>query len=148
MSRISSVARILDFRRSQKEEVEMEAKKAWQALRDEEEILASIEKSLSDTKESLVVLGSGEISNIHQLSLYYEYINTLDAKISRQLQTILIKNKELEAVQERLVEAYRDMKMVETLKARLVKEKDKRLQKLETRQLDSIWNSMVARQAL
>jgi len=148
VSRISVVSRILDFRRASKEEVEIEAKKAFQALRDEEDILAGLEQSLSDTQGALAALGSRDIENIHELGLYYDYSSTLDIRISRQRQAIVLKTAELEAVRERLVEAYRDMKTVETLMERLVKERDKRLQRLETRQLDSIWNSAAARQSL
>jgi flagellar export protein FliJ len=148
MSRISSVSRMLDFRRMRKEEIEIEAKKAWQALRDEEEVLGGLEKSLMATEEALAAITGRGVDNIHELGLHYDYISTLDVKINRQRLVILKKTEELEAVQARLVEAYRDMKMVEILRERLIKERDKGIKRLETRHLDSIWNSRAAREAM
>jgi len=148
MSRIGSVSRILDFRRVQKEEAEMEVRKAWEALRDEEDILGALEKSLSDTQGALAELGKHDIDNIHDLGLHYDYISTLEVKIRRQLKVIDAKTAELEVLKERLVEVFRDMKMVEILRGRLLKERDKTIQRLETRQMDAIWSSMAARESV
>jgi flagellar export protein FliJ len=146
MSKLGTLKRIEQVREFRKDEAEMEVHKAWKALRTEQENLVILEKLLTDTIAVLERKKSGNIDNVYELTIFYDYIDLLYKKIDEQILVVRQKDEELREKQVALVEAYKEVKTVGILKDKVIYEDNKRKIAIEQRQMDFAYLSRLTRE--
>lgn len=133
MANLKALKRVLDLKERLKEEAEMEVKKAFQALKIEEDKLTNLKNTRDRTIDTLNTTQEGSLTGIDELGLYYDYLHWLHGSIRKQNQAVDEKIVELDKRKEELAIAYRDMKTFEILRDRMAgrieKQKERQWQK-------------------
>ncbi|MEO5356624.1 MAG: flagellar export protein FliJ [Nitrospirae bacterium YQR-1] len=145
MARVDTLKRILQVKEYQKSEAEIELQRAWKVLRTEQDTLAMLERLLADNTAVLDKKKTSRNINVYELTLYYDYIESLYKKIDKQNKVIIDKTAEVEKRQAELTEAYKEMKTVEILKDRVVKDEQKKSERQAQREMDFIYLSRLPR---
>ncbi|MEO5361399.1 MAG: flagellar export protein FliJ [Nitrospirota bacterium] len=145
MPKLDTLKRIEQVREFKKDEAEIEVHKAWKALREEQEVLAVLERLLAETTADLEQKKTGSIVNTFELTIYYNYIDTLYKNIDEQMLVVAQKDDELKDRQAVLIETYKELKTVGILKDKVIYEDDKRNTAIEQRQMDFAYLSSITR---
>ncbi|MBF0518346.1 MAG: flagellar export protein FliJ [Nitrospirae bacterium] len=145
MARLDTLKRIIQVKEYKKSEAEIELQKAWRVLKTEQSQLDLLEKHLSDNTAALDKKKNSRNINGYELTLYYDYIETLYKKIDAQTKVVAEKTLEMEKKQTELVEAYREVKTVEVLKDRVVSDERKKMERQTQREMDFVYLSRLPR---
>ncbi|MBF0464827.1 MAG: flagellar export protein FliJ [Nitrospirae bacterium] len=145
MARLDTLKRIIQVKEYKKSEAEIELQKAWRVLKTEQSQLALLEKHLADNTAALDKKKNSRNINGYELTLYYDYIETLYKKIDAQTKVVAEKTLEMEKKQTELVEAYREVKTVEVLKDRVVSDESKKMERQTQREMDFAYLSRLPR---
>lgn len=133
MSKIRTVSRVLDIKGHKKEEIENEVRQLRSQIKQLEAQLDCLEKRFSETSLEFEEKQKGSAMDIHRLELFYNYFMQLNEDMNAQKEEIIRRLSELNGRQEALIEAYKEKKLFEILRDRIVKEaiadKDKAEQK-------------------
>ncbi|MBI5635209.1 MAG: flagellar export protein FliJ [Nitrospirae bacterium] len=122
MSKIRTVSRVLGIKDRKKEEIENEVRQLRGQIRELEAELASLEKRFSETAAEFEEKQKSSDLDVHRLELFYNYFAKLDEDMNAQKKEIIRRLSELSGRQEALIEAYKEKKLFEILKDRIVKE--------------------------
>ncbi len=125
MSRLHTVAKILKIRNYRKEELEAEVRKVHELVRAEEELLAALEKVFSETVEKYEQRQQDSAVASHEFELFTNYFSQLYENMDQQKKLIMQRIAELQEIQNALVEAHRDEKLLEKLQEKIVREQVK-----------------------
>ncbi|QWR77772.1 flagellar export protein FliJ [Candidatus Magnetomonas plexicatena] len=145
MARLDTLKRIIQVKEYKKSEAELELQKAWRVLRAEQTQLDLLERHLSENTAILDRKKNSRNINVYELTLYYDYIDTLYKKIDAQVKVVAAKTIEVEKRQTELIEAYREVKTVVVLKDRVVTEERKKMERQTQREMDFVYLSRLPR---
>lgn len=133
MSKIRTVSRVLEIKDHKKEEIENEVRELRSRIKQLEGQLEGLEKKFCETSAEFEEKQKGSEMDIHRLELFYNYFMKLNEDMNVQKKEIIRRLSELTVRQEALIEAYKEKKLFELLKGKLIKEdtvgKDKAEQK-------------------
>lgn len=96
MARLDTLKRIIQVKEYKKSEAELELQKAWRVLRAEQTQLDLLERHLSENTAILDRKKNSRNINVYELTLYYDYIDTLYKKIDAQVKVVAAKTIEVE----------------------------------------------------
>ena len=122
MSKLKTVTRVLEIKDHKKEEIENEVKQLRSQIRELEARLASLEKKFSEAAAEFEEKQKSSDLNVHKLELFYDYFMRLHEDMNAQKKEIVRRLSELNDRQSALIEAYKEKKLFELLKDRMVKE--------------------------
>lgn len=122
MSKIRTVSRVLDIKGHKKEEIENEVKQLRSRIQQLEAQLDCLEKRFAETSSEFEEKQRGSAMDIHRLELFYNYFMKLNEDMNAQKKEIMRRLSELNGRQKALIEAYKEKKLFEILKDRIVKE--------------------------
>lgn len=122
MSKIRTISRVLDLKDHKKEEIENEVKQLRSQIKQLEEQLDCLEKKFCETSLEFEEKQKGSGMDLHRLELFYNYFMKLNEDMNVQKKEIIRRLSELNGRQEALIEAYKEKKLFEILKDRIVKE--------------------------
>ncbi|MBF0565399.1 MAG: flagellar FliJ family protein [Nitrospirae bacterium] len=141
MANVKTLERIQQLREYKKNEIAQEVRRAAMFLHMEEKNLGLMETELN---ENIIALDKKKIApatSIHEITLFYDYIDTMYRKIDGQKVIINKIAMELAAKERELLEAFKDVKVIETLKDKIVNEEKKRQSTLEQKTMDYLYLS-------
>lgn len=136
MSKIRTVSRVLDLKDHKKEEIEHEVKELRGQIKHLEKQLEDLEKKFTDASSEFEEKQKGSGMNVHGLELFYNYFMKLNEEMNLQKKEILRRLSELTVRQEELIEAYKEKKLFELLKGKLIKEDTAEKDKAEQKEHD------------
>ncbi len=122
MSKIKTVARVLQLKDHKKEEIENEVKQLRSQIKQLEGQLENLEKKFCETSLEFEEKQQNSGMDVHRLELFYNYFMKLNEDMNTQKKEIIRRLSELNGRQEALIEAYKEKKLFEILKDRMVKE--------------------------
>lgn len=141
MRRIKAASRVLGYRSLKKEDAELQAARARRRHGEEEEKLASMEKTLAETLELLQGGRKGAIINVHEFELMRDYCLHLDGRTDSQRARKEESLQELARRQEALVEAHKEERLLETLIERLDRERRRQAEADAQKESDALYLS-------
>ncbi len=136
MSRLDTVSRVLRLKDHRKEDLEAEVKKVRALIRQEQELLDSLEKTFAETVELYEKKHRGGLVKAEEMKLFTDYFARLYDRMDVQKKKILRRLAELNEVQKALLNAYQEKKLVETLQGRIIDEERVRKEKAEQKEAD------------
>ncbi|MBI5849227.1 MAG: flagellar export protein FliJ [Nitrospirae bacterium] len=136
MSKIRTVSRVLEIKDRKKEEIESEVKQLRSQIKQLEAQLDSLENKFSETSLEFEAKQKGSGMDVHRLELFYNYFMKLNEDMNTQKKEIIRRLTELSGRQEALIEAYKEKKLFEILKDRIVKEELANSDRLEQKEQD------------
>ena len=122
MSKLKTVSRVLELKDRKKEEIENEVKHLRAKINQLETQLDSLEKKFNETINEFEERQRSRDMDVHKLELFSAYFMQLDQEMNGRKKEIIRRLSELRERQDALIAAYKDKKLVEILKNRMVKE--------------------------
>lgn len=141
MSRLRTVSKVLQIKDQRKEELELEVKKIRNLIKQEQTRLDSLEKTFVDTIAMFEEKHKGTSINVHEMGLFCDYFSQLYKKMDMQKIAITRRLAELNDKQNALVEAYKEKKLFEILKGKIVQEDIRERAVSEQKEMDFIFLS-------
>ncbi|KJU87713.1 Flagellar export FliJ [Candidatus Magnetobacterium bavaricum] len=146
MANIKTLERLQQIRKYKKEEIEAEFKKILINLMQQEDVLQTLSLSLTKLTLQMNEKQTRGFSNVYELSLFYDYMETLNKSIRKQQEmlyqlTALFQEKKAE-----LLEAYKEVKVIEKLKDKVIFDNNKRAAWQEQKELDYVYLSRLPRE--
>ncbi|MBF0537683.1 MAG: flagellar export protein FliJ [Nitrospirae bacterium] len=145
MASVKTLVRLQQIRQYKKEEVEAEFKKVLIALRQQEDALDALYTSLTRLNVQMNEKQTRGFSNVHELSLYYDYMDTLNKLIQKQQEVVRQMTELFEEKKGELLEAYKELKIVEKLKDKVIFDEGKKASWREQKELDYVYLSRLPR---
>ncbi|HTG01906.1 MAG TPA: flagellar FliJ family protein [Nitrospirota bacterium] len=131
-----TVAKILELKGFTKEQLEAEVRKANIKLRDEEERLIELDQEFQDRSDELArKQDSGEVA-VHEMDLYCNFFKHLGKLIEQQQAIVAIRSHELDGLQQAMVAAYREQRLLEKLQDKIRNEQIRGAGQIEQKQAD------------
>jgi len=134
--RQKTVAKILELKEFNKEQLEAEVRKANDRLRDEQETLAVLNKAYAATNGGLTARQSKGTIPVHEVELFTTYLKHVHKQIELQTQVINVRSAELDALQSAMVEAYKEQRVFEILQDKIAQEATKEAAQVEQKTAD------------
>lgn len=106
------LARLRELKEFTKEQLELEVRKAREAMEFEKAKLGSLKKDRAGTIAEFSCKHNGQISNSYDLENFYSYTGHLNRQIEQQELVVVSKTAELEEKQEAMLEAYKDERIL------------------------------------
>lgn len=139
MSRLGTIAQILKIKSYRKEELEAEVRKVHELIRVEEELLAAFEKVFAETVEKYEKRQQDQTVGAHEFELFANYFSQLYENMEQQKRSIIQRIAELQEIEQLLLEAHRDEKLLEKLQEKLMKEQLKEQDLLAQKESDYLF---------
>lgn len=139
MSKIKTVTRVLQIKDHKKEEIENEVKQIRSQIRQLEVQLEKLETSFAETSLEFEEKQKGSGMDVHRLELFYNYFMKLNDDMNARKKEIIRRLSELNVRQEALIEAYKEKKLFELLKDRMVKEEMTEKERAEQKEQDFLY---------
>jgi flagellar export protein FliJ len=136
MSKLKTVTRVLDMKDRKKEEIENEVKGLRNTINELETRLTSLENTFGETIKEFEEKQRNSDMDVHKLELFSGYFMKLDEEMNRQKKEIMQRLSELNERQNALFEAYKEKKLFEILRERMVKEDTSDKEKTEQKEHD------------
>ncbi|MBA4374101.1 MAG: hypothetical protein C0402_14715 [Thermodesulfovibrio sp.] len=141
MSRLKTISQILKIKNYRKEELEAEVRKVHELIQVEKELLSALEKVFAETVEKYEKRQQTSAVAAHEFELFSNYFSQLYENMEQQKRSILRRIAELQEIQQALLEAHRDGKLLEKLKEKIVKEQVKEQDGLAQKESDYLFLS-------
>jgi flagellar export protein FliJ len=139
VKRLGTVSKILALKGFKKEEIELEVKRIKDLLAKEQQNLESMEKTFAETVELLRARQNGQFMDVHELALYNEYCSHLSEKMEMQKTEITRRLNELAEKHSALFNAYKEKRLLEILKDRVIMEKTREETASDQKESDAIF---------
>lgn len=136
MTRIRTISKVLQLKDHQKDELEIQAKKVLHMLAAEEERLRVLEKNYSLTAAGYEEKQRTQSMKPHEMELYLKYFRELFKKMELHKKKIMQRMAELKALQDDLISAYKDKKLLEALKEKVTREEIREKELSEQKEMD------------
>lgn len=135
MRRKNTIIKILKLKENKKREMEIEVKKAYDRVDEEDVRLLSLENNYKETLGSFNGTASMEV---REANSFYSFFSRLNESIEKQKDACSERMNELEQVKDGLINAHKEEKIIEIMKDKVVKEEKKEREKSEQKEADFI----------
>lgn len=122
MTRRKAVSKVLELKGFTREQLELEVKKTKDALDQEQERLAGLEQAFKKTSDEFTAKQEAGGVGVAELELFYEYLLRLCRQLERQKKTVEQRREEWEERKNAMVEAYKEQRLFEILRDKIVRE--------------------------
>jgi flagellar export protein FliJ len=141
MSKLKTITRVLTLKEWNVRELESAQKVARIEFDTEKLTHNTLINTLECTEKSLDEKIKGHIANLYELEMYYDYIDTVNNKIIKQLGVVKEKEAVLSQKTDELIEGYKDKKLIEIMKEKLSKQEKIDADRKEQKEIDFLWLS-------
>jgi len=138
MVKLKTVSRLLEIKDRRKEELAREIRKLKDLIDHERSGLHRLEKSFMVTIEKLRERQKGQLTNAGEMGLLYDYMDKLVKKMKEKKTIINKRLQELEDQQHVLSEVYKEKKLFELWKGKMVKEMAREKSLSEQKEMDDL----------
>lgn len=114
-----TVSKVLELKGFTREQLEAEVKKALQAFQHEQDKLDTLERELTAHFDEFCRKQDQGCINAREMDIYYTYGEHLHKQIELQQKCVLIRRNQLEEIQQAMVAAYQDERLMEILRDKL-----------------------------
>jgi flagellar export protein FliJ len=115
-----TVSKVLELKGFTREQLEAEVKKALQAFHHEQEKLEHLEQELKTHSKDFCSKQDQGCMNAREMDIYYTYGEHLHRQIEVQQKCALVRQTQLEEIQQSMVAAYQDERLMEILHEKIV----------------------------
>jgi flagellar export protein FliJ len=136
MTRRGTVSKVLELKEMTKEQIESEVRKILDRLSREESRLNSLEDTYKKTVTDFNCKQDKGCANIQEMELFHDYFSHLIREIDKQKKVVLRRIIELEDKQKAMLEVYKEKRLFEILRDRIVNEETKQTEKSSQRDMD------------
>jgi len=133
---IRTVSKVIEIKERNKEDLEAEVKKVLELIRMEEELLGLLENTYRDAVEMYEQRQRDPSIRAQELELFSMYFSQLCERIDSQTTAVSKRLAELEEVRGALIETYKDKRLLEILRGKMVKEDVKQRDALAQKEMD------------
>lgn len=134
--RQKTVAKIIEVKEFNTEQLEAEVKKARARLNTEEENLAGLEREYLHTSENFSSRQTAGTLPVHEMDLFYTYLKHLTKQICHQKGIVSVCTAELEEKLRAMVAAYKEQRLFEILQDKMYQEQVKEIMQKEQKEAD------------
>ncbi|WP_156033114.1 flagellar export protein FliJ [Candidatus Magnetobacterium casense] len=145
MANVKTLGRLQQIRQYKKDELEAEFKKVLIALMQQEDVLNTLYVNLTNLTVQMNEKQTRGFRNAYELSLFYDYMETLNKLIQKQQELVRQMTVVFEEKKAELLEAYKEVKIVEKLKNKVIADNDKAAARQEQKELDYVYLSRLPR---
>jgi len=131
-----TVAKIIEVKEFNTEQLEAEVKKARARLNIEEEKLAGLEREYLHTCDDFSYRQTTGTLPVQEMDLFYTYLKHLTKQIGHQKCVVSIHIAELEQKQEAMVTAYKEQRLFEILQDKMHQVQAREAMKKEQKEAD------------
>jgi flagellar protein FliJ len=136
MSRKNTLSKVLELKGYEQEQLESRVRQVNELLTLEREKLESLERMLRKTDARFNSHRDREPVNVTEMTLFYDYLAHLRRKIEEQKGVVFRLSSELEMRKTEMVEVYKEKRIFEKLRDRVVDEENRHIVKLEQKEAD------------
>jgi flagellar export protein FliJ len=131
-----TVAKILELKEFNTEQLEVETRNARTRLNTEEERLAQLDGEYRDRSNDLSRKQTEGTIAVHEMDLYYTYLKHLGKLIEKQKGIVAVRAAELDQRQRAMVAAYQEQRLLEKLQDKMLHEQVREAEQGEQKQAD------------
>jgi flagellar protein FliJ len=122
MTRKQTLSKVLELKGFTQEQLEAEVRQKNQKLNAAKDKLESLEETLSRTDARFNSGHERELLDVNEISVLYDYHSYLNRKIEEQKNVVFDLAAELEVKKSEMIEVYKEKKIFEKLRDRIVHE--------------------------
>jgi flagellar export protein FliJ len=136
MTRKGTVSKVLELKGFEQEQLEAEVKKTSDRLKTEMAKLEDLEKRSVDMEGKFKSGQEGGRLDISAVGLFYDYLSYLDRQIEEQKRVVFRLYAEFERRKNDMIEAYKEKKIFEKFRDKIVHEYDRQALIVEQNEAD------------
>jgi flagellar protein FliJ len=136
MTRKQTLSKVLELKGFTQEQLEAEVRQKNQKLSAAKDKLESLEDTLSKTDARFNSGQERELLDLNEISVLYDYHSYLNRKIEEQKNVVFKLAAELEVKKSEMIEVYKEKKMFEKLRDRIVHEEHRAVVQKEQKEAD------------
>jgi flagellar export protein FliJ len=136
MTRKGTVSKVLELKGFEQEQLEAEVKKTNDRLKTEMAKLEDLEKRSIDMEGKFKSGQEGGRLDIAAVGLFYDYLSYLDRQIEEQKRVVFRLYAEFERRKNDMIEAYKEKKIFEKFRDKIVHEDDRQALIVEQNEAD------------
>jgi flagellar export protein FliJ len=137
MTREKMVSKVLEVKEIKREQIEAEVRKAREKLSAEQRVLEGFEQAFTATCVELTDRQVAGTLPVCEMDVYYAYIKQVCRQIQRQKELILIRQREVIEREQGMVESYKEQRLVEILRDKIVCQEVKLAGQAEQKYMDA-----------
>lgn len=139
MTKLKTLSKLFQIKEQQKEDLELQVKKIRDIIKMEQERLDSLENKFSEVFTAFDKKQEGESVNIYELGLFYNYFSQMHKNIDKRKITIARNILEMNNKQDALIEAYKEEKVFEKMKEKILQKDRMENTASEQKEIDSLF---------
>lgn len=136
MTRKQTLSKVLELKGFTQEQLEAEVRQKNDRLNAELGKLELLEETLNKTDARFSSGQEKELLDVNEISLLYDYHSYLNRKIEEQKTVVLKLAAELELKKTEMIEVYKEKKIVEKLRDKVIHEEKRHMIQIEQREAD------------
>lgn len=139
MTKLKTLSKLLQIKEQEKEDLELQVKRIRDVIKMEQERLDSLENTFSEVFTAFDKRHEGKSVNIYELGLFYNYFSQIHKNIDNRKMTIARNVSEMNNKQDALVEAYKEKKVFEKMKEKILQKNKIENAAAEQKEIDSLF---------
>jgi flagellar export protein FliJ len=136
MTRAKTVAKIIEIKEFNKEQLEIEVKKARERLHVEQAKLDELDREYKKTSADLTGKQASGTMPATEVELFHTYLKHLARMLEQQKSVLAIHAAEVDKKQKAMVEAFQEQRLFELLHGRIIQEQARELTQGEQKEAD------------
>jgi flagellar protein FliJ len=136
MTRKQTLSKVLELKGFTQEQLEAEVRKKNDTLSLEKDKLELLEETLSKTDAKFNAGQGRELLNVNEISILYDYHSYLNRKIEEQKNVVFKLAAELEVKKSEMIEVYKEKKIFEKLRDKIIHEESRTIVRSEQKEAD------------
>ncbi len=136
MTKKKTLTKVIELKEFKQEQIESELKHTYDVLNMEKEKLEHLERMFKKTDSKLNSFRSREPMNVSEISIYYDYLTFLNRKIEEQKSVVFRVAAELELKKAEIFEVYKERRVVEKLRDKILNDENRHLLQAEQKEAD------------
>lgn len=137
MTREKMVSKVLEVKELRREQIEAEVRKAREKLSVEQQRLQDLEQAYKTNSVELTDRQLAGTLPVREMDVYYAYLKQVGKQIQQQKEIIAIRQREVDAQEKGMVEAYKEQRLVELLHDKIVGQEAKLAGQAEQKDSDA-----------
>ncbi|NWF97805.1 MAG: flagellar export protein FliJ [Nitrospirae bacterium] len=136
MTKKKTLTKVIELKEFKQDQIESELKHTYSVLNMEKEKLENLERMFKKTDSKLNSFRNREPMNVSEITIYYDYLTYLNRKIEEQKNIVFRIAAELEIKKAEMFEVYKERRVVEKLRDKILKEENRNLLQKEQKEID------------
>ncbi len=136
MTKKKTLTKVIELKEFKQDQIESELKHTYDVLNMEKEKLEHLERMFKKTDSRLNSFRNREPMNVSEITIYYDYLTFLNRKIEEQKSVVFRVAAELELKKAEMFEVYKEKRVVEKLRDKIMNDENRQLLQSEQKEAD------------